>query len=140
MRAVLSASSRFCCCITPPSSNLARCLLTFLWYGACRFQASGFAGQLTQHQYVVGTFSSTQIGHTSCLTRPSPISDGSRPQPKQARLGGSDAFGGAPPSLAAGGAAAAGGGAAAAASVASLSPLSASSASRTSLLPAPRSG
>ena len=26
-----------------------------------------------------------QCGHTSCFTRPSPISDGSRAQPKQAR-------------------------------------------------------
>eukprot|EP00964_Phaeocystis_antarctica_P038485 scaffold22009_cov62-Phaeocystis_antarctica.AAC.2 len=57
----------------------------------------------------------------------------------------SDAGKGAPPSPTAGGAAAAGsaaaaGGAAAAASVASLSAFSAVSASRTSLLPAPRSG
>jgi hypothetical protein len=47
---------------------------------------------LTQHQYVVGTFSLTQIGHTGCFTWSSPISDGSLWQPKQARLGASDAF------------------------------------------------
>eukprot|EP00964_Phaeocystis_antarctica_P052525 scaffold30768_cov68-Phaeocystis_antarctica.AAC.3 len=103
----------------------------------------GFPGQLTQHQYVVGTFSLTQIGQTSCFSRSSPISDGSRAQPKQARLGASDADKGVPPLPAAGGAATAGGVAAAAsaaASVASPSALSAISASRTSLLPAARSG
>eukprot|EP00964_Phaeocystis_antarctica_P003635 scaffold1954_cov63-Phaeocystis_antarctica.AAC.10 len=71
------------------------------------------------------------------------MSDGSLAQPKQARLSASDAEG-APPSSAAGSAVAAGGAAvAAAASVASLSAFSAfsaASASRTSLLPAPRSG
>eukprot|EP00964_Phaeocystis_antarctica_P018235 scaffold10094_cov53-Phaeocystis_antarctica.AAC.3 len=98
-----------------------------------------------QHQYVVGTFSLTQIGQTSCFSRSSPISDGSRAQPKQARLIASDAGKGVPPPTAAGGAAAAGGsaaagGAAAAASVPSLSAFSAVSASRTSLVPAARSG
>eukprot|EP00964_Phaeocystis_antarctica_P058751 scaffold34854_cov68-Phaeocystis_antarctica.AAC.4 len=145
-RAALSAVSRCSCCSTPPSSFTFRCFFTFLWYTACRFQAPGFPGQLTQHQYVVGTFSLTQIGQTSCFSRSSPISDGSLAQPKQARLGASDAFGGAPPSLAAGGttttggAAAAAGGTAAAASLASASAFSAVSASRTSLAPAPRSG
>eukprot|EP00964_Phaeocystis_antarctica_P003049 scaffold1627_cov58-Phaeocystis_antarctica.AAC.3 len=134
-RAASSAISRSRCCVTPPSSVTFRCLFTPLWYTACRFQASGFPGQLTQHQYVVGTFSLTQIGQTSCFSRPSPISDGSRAQPKQARL--NTRFEGAPPSPAAGGAAA--GGAAAAASVASRSAFSAVSASRTSLVPAPRS-
>merc|ERR1740117_208989 len=109
-RAASSAASRSRCCITPPSSVSFRCFFTALWDGACRFQAAGFPGQLTQHQYVVGTFSLTQIGHTSCLTRPSPISDGSRPQPKQARLGASDAGGGVPLTPAAGGKAAAAGG------------------------------
>eukprot|EP00964_Phaeocystis_antarctica_P020115 scaffold11111_cov53-Phaeocystis_antarctica.AAC.2 len=96
-----------------------------------------------RHQYVVGTFSLTQIGHTSCFSRSSPISDGRRAQPKQARLIATPK--GAPPSPAAENAAAAGGaadagGAAAAASLASLSAFSAASASRTSLAPAPRSG
>eukprot|EP00964_Phaeocystis_antarctica_P023269 scaffold13023_cov70-Phaeocystis_antarctica.AAC.2 len=95
--------------------------------------SQGFPGQLTQHQYVVGTFSLTQIGQTSCFSRSSPISDGSRAQPKQARLGASDASGGAPLTSVVGGAAAA-------ASVASRSAFRAVSASRTSLLPAPRSG
>eukprot|EP00964_Phaeocystis_antarctica_P008719 scaffold4722_cov60-Phaeocystis_antarctica.AAC.5 len=137
-----SAASRCLCCITPPSSIAFRCLFTSLWYTVCRFQASGFPGQLTQHQYVVGTLSLTQIGQTSCLTRSSPISDGSRAQPKQARL--IATFDGTPPSSATGstsalaGAAAAGGGAAAA-SVASRSAFSVVSASRTSLVPAPRS-
>eukprot|EP00964_Phaeocystis_antarctica_P074760 scaffold46035_cov65-Phaeocystis_antarctica.AAC.2 len=104
----------------------------------------------TQHQYVVGTFSLTHFGHTGCFTRSSSISDGSLAQPKQARLTASDAGKGAPLSPAAGGAAAAAAAAAAgsaaaaggvaAASVASLSAFSAVSASRTSLLPALRSG
>eukprot|EP00964_Phaeocystis_antarctica_P053276 scaffold31259_cov69-Phaeocystis_antarctica.AAC.2 len=145
MRSCSSATSRCRCCPTPPSSHLFHCPFTSLWYTACRFQAPGFPGQSTQHQYVVGTFSLTQIGQTSCFSRPSPISDGSRAQPKQARLGASDAFEGGPPSSAAGGAAAAdsaaaAGDAAAAASVASLSAFSTVSASRTSLVPAPRSG
>eukprot|EP00964_Phaeocystis_antarctica_P114434 scaffold78388_cov63-Phaeocystis_antarctica.AAC.2 len=38
-RAISSASSRFRCCPTPPSSVLFRCLFTSLWYTACRFQA-----------------------------------------------------------------------------------------------------
>eukprot|EP00964_Phaeocystis_antarctica_P099480 scaffold65324_cov54-Phaeocystis_antarctica.AAC.4 len=59
------------------------------------------------------------------------MSDGSLAQPKQARL--TATFGGASPSSAAAGAAAA-------ASLASISALSTVSASRTSLLPAPRSG
>eukprot|EP00964_Phaeocystis_antarctica_P014228 scaffold7831_cov95-Phaeocystis_antarctica.AAC.4 len=67
------------------------------------------------------------------------MSDGSRAQPKQARLGVSDASGGAPPSSAAGRAAVAGG-VVAAAFLASLSAFSTISASRTSLVPAPRSG
>eukprot|EP00964_Phaeocystis_antarctica_P085142 scaffold53730_cov41-Phaeocystis_antarctica.AAC.1 len=66
-----------------------------------------------------------------CFSRPSSMSDGSLRQPMHARL--SDAFGGAPPSSAAGGAAAAD-------VVASLSAFSAASASRTSLVAAPRSG
>eukprot|EP00964_Phaeocystis_antarctica_P066931 scaffold40501_cov65-Phaeocystis_antarctica.AAC.2 len=145
-RAALSAISRSSCCITPPSSVSVRRFFTTLWYTACRFQAPGFPGQLTQHQYVVGTFSLTQIGQTSCFSRSSPISDGSLAQPKQARLIASDAGKGAPPSSAVGGVAAAGGtssaggGTAAAASVASRSAFSDASASRTSLLPAPRSG
>eukprot|EP00964_Phaeocystis_antarctica_P021259 scaffold11785_cov53-Phaeocystis_antarctica.AAC.3 len=63
------------------------------------------------------------------------MSDGSLAQPKQARL--TAAFEGAPPLTAAGDMAAAGG--AAAASLASLSAFSATSASRTSLVPTPRS-
>eukprot|EP00964_Phaeocystis_antarctica_P060602 scaffold36142_cov59-Phaeocystis_antarctica.AAC.2 len=99
--------------------------------------------ELTQHQYVVGTFSLTQTGQTSCFSRSSPISDGSLAQPKQARL--IAKFDGTQPSSVTGSASAVGGasaagGAAAAASVASRSALSAASASRTSLLPAPRSG
>eukprot|EP00964_Phaeocystis_antarctica_P047133 scaffold27253_cov73-Phaeocystis_antarctica.AAC.1 len=134
-RAALSASSRCRCCITPPSSFLFRRPFTSLWYTACRFQAPGFPGQLTQHQYVVGTFSLTQIGQTSCFSRSSPISDGSLAQPKQARL--IATFDGTPPSSATGSASAVGGaasavGAAAAASVALLSAFSAVSASRTS--------
>eukprot|EP00964_Phaeocystis_antarctica_P095211 scaffold61741_cov63-Phaeocystis_antarctica.AAC.6 len=116
--------------------------------------STGFPGQLTQHQYVVGTFSLTQIGQTSCFSRSSPISDGILAQPKQARLiatfdgtpplsatGGAATVGGAAAAgdvAAAGGVEAAGGGAAAA-SLASLSAFSVVSASRTSLLPAPRS-
>eukprot|EP00964_Phaeocystis_antarctica_P039118 scaffold22373_cov54-Phaeocystis_antarctica.AAC.1 len=97
-RAASSAASRCRCCVTPPSSVLFRCTFTALWYTACRFQAPGFPGQLTQHQYVVGTFSLTHFGHTGCFARSSPISDGSRAQPKQARLGASDVGKGAPPS------------------------------------------
>eukprot|EP00964_Phaeocystis_antarctica_P096333 scaffold62643_cov56-Phaeocystis_antarctica.AAC.3 len=132
-RAVSSAISRFCCCATPPSSDAFSCTFSFLWYTACRFQAPGFPGQLTQHQYVVGTLYLTHFGQTGCLTRSSPISDGSLAQPKQARLGASDAGKGARPSPAAGGAAAA-------VMAASLSAFSAASASRTSLVAAPRSG
>eukprot|EP00964_Phaeocystis_antarctica_P117804 scaffold81623_cov60-Phaeocystis_antarctica.AAC.5 len=150
MRASSSATSRRCCCITPLSSVILRRTFSPLWYTECRFQAPGFPGQLTQHQYVVGTLYLTHFGHTGCFSRSSSISDGIRAQPKQARLGASDAFGGAPPSLAAGGAAdtdaegtppspTAGGGAAVA-SVALLSAFSAVSASRTSLVPAPRAG
>eukprot|EP00964_Phaeocystis_antarctica_P006601 scaffold3576_cov69-Phaeocystis_antarctica.AAC.2 len=135
-RASSSAALRARCCATPPSSVLFRNPFTSLWYTVCRFQAAGFPGQLTQHQYVVGTFSLTQIGQTSCFTRLSPISDGSLAQPKQARLTATPE--GTPPSSAVAGTTAAGG--AAAASVASLSAFSASSASRTSLLPAPRPG
>ena len=79
--------------------------------------AADTAQELPWHKsYVVGTFSLTHIGQTGCFSRPSPISDGSRAQPKQARLGASDAFGGVPPSPTgtADGAAAAGGAAAAA--------------------------
>eukprot|EP00964_Phaeocystis_antarctica_P081012 scaffold50638_cov55-Phaeocystis_antarctica.AAC.1 len=73
------------------------------------------------------------------------MSDGSRAQPKQARLSASEAGKGGLPSPAAGGAAAGGGAVAAGsavvvASVASLSALSAASAARTSLVAAPRSG
>eukprot|EP00964_Phaeocystis_antarctica_P112617 scaffold76746_cov77-Phaeocystis_antarctica.AAC.1 len=114
------------CCTTPPSSIVFRYSFTPLWYTACRFQAPGFPGQLTQHQYVVGTFSLTQIGQTSCFSRPSSISDGSRAQPKQARLSATGK--GAPLTLAEGGAAAA------VDLVASLSTFSAFSASRTSLV------
>eukprot|EP00964_Phaeocystis_antarctica_P152022 scaffold119742_cov39-Phaeocystis_antarctica.AAC.1 len=78
------------------------CAFSPLWYTACRFQAPGFPGQLTQHQYVVGTLYLTHFGHTGCFSRSSPISDGSRAQPKQARL--TATSGGAPPSPAAGGA------------------------------------
>ena len=85
-RAASSAASRCRCCITPPSSDIFRCRLTALCIGVCRFQASGFPGQFTSHQYVVGIFSSRQIGHDGCFSRQSPISDGSRAQPKQARL------------------------------------------------------
>eukprot|EP00964_Phaeocystis_antarctica_P014272 scaffold7868_cov52-Phaeocystis_antarctica.AAC.2 len=67
-----------------------------------------------------------------CFSRPSSMSDGSRKQPMQARL--SAAFEGAQPFSAAGGAAAA------AALAASLSAFSAASATRTSLVAAPRSG
>eukprot|EP00964_Phaeocystis_antarctica_P161078 scaffold133127_cov48-Phaeocystis_antarctica.AAC.2 len=80
-----------------------------------------------------------------CFSRSSPMSDGSLRQPMQARL--SAAFGGAPPSSAAGGttvgsttADSAAGGAAAAALAASISAFSVFSASRTSLVAAPRSG
>eukprot|EP00964_Phaeocystis_antarctica_P142831 scaffold108179_cov66-Phaeocystis_antarctica.AAC.2 len=94
--------------------------------------APGFPGQLTQHQYVVGTLYLRHFGQTGCFSRSSPISDGILAQPKQARLGASDASGGATLSSAAGGAAAT--------SVPSPSAFSAVSASRTSLVPAPRSG
>eukprot|EP00964_Phaeocystis_antarctica_P150821 scaffold118310_cov66-Phaeocystis_antarctica.AAC.7 len=128
-----SAVSRARCCITPPSSVDFRNLFTSLWYTECRFQAPGFPGQSTQHQYVVGTLSLTHFGHTGCLTRPSPMSDGSRAQPKQARLGASDAGKGVvPPSPVVGGEAAA--------SLGSLAAFSAFSASRTSLVFASRSG
>eukprot|EP00964_Phaeocystis_antarctica_P029776 scaffold16795_cov62-Phaeocystis_antarctica.AAC.3 len=66
-----------------------------------------------------------------CFARSSSMSDGSLKQPMQARL--SATFEGVPPSAAAGGAAAA-------ASAASLSAFSTASASRTSLVAAPRSG
>eukprot|EP00964_Phaeocystis_antarctica_P123867 scaffold87558_cov48-Phaeocystis_antarctica.AAC.3 len=89
-RACSSAASRSRCCDTPPSSVLFRYPFTSLWYTACRFQALGFPGQATQHQYVVGTFSLTHFGQTGCFTRSSPISDGILAQPKQARLGASD--------------------------------------------------
>eukprot|EP00964_Phaeocystis_antarctica_P109696 scaffold74140_cov66-Phaeocystis_antarctica.AAC.1 len=70
----------------------------------------------------------SQIG---CFSRPSSMSDGSLAQPMQARL--SATFEGAPPSSTAGGAAVA-------ALAASLSAFSAASATRTSLVAAPRSG
>jgi hypothetical protein len=82
MRAFLSAESH--CCPTPPSSHLFRCRLTSLCTGVCRFQASGFPGQFTSHQYVVGILSSRQIGHTGCFSRPSPISDGNEPAAAEA--------------------------------------------------------
>ena len=54
----------------PAILRLFRCRLTALCTGVCRFQASGFPGQFTSHQYVVGIFSSRQIGHDGCFSRP----------------------------------------------------------------------
>eukprot|EP00964_Phaeocystis_antarctica_P007511 scaffold4072_cov61-Phaeocystis_antarctica.AAC.2 len=107
-RATCSAASRSFCCCTPPSSLSFCTLFSCLWYAACSFQAPGLPGHLTQHQYVVGTFCLTHLGHTGCFSRSSSISDGSLAQPKHARL--SATFGAAPPLLAAGGTAAAAGG------------------------------
>eukprot|EP00964_Phaeocystis_antarctica_P024605 scaffold13784_cov68-Phaeocystis_antarctica.AAC.1 len=73
-----------------------------------------------------------------CFSRSSDMSDGSRKQPMQARLNATGK--GAPPSLATGGTRSLAADWAAAALAASLSALSTVSASRTSLVPAPRSG
>eukprot|EP00964_Phaeocystis_antarctica_P153961 scaffold122436_cov52-Phaeocystis_antarctica.AAC.2 len=107
----------------------------------CSCIAPGFPGQSTPHQYVVSSFSLRHLWHTGCFSRSSSISDGSRPQPTQARL--SAAGEGAPPSSAAGGrpssvadstpSSAAGWAAAVAALAASLSAFSAASASRSDI-------
>eukprot|EP00964_Phaeocystis_antarctica_P033759 scaffold19146_cov53-Phaeocystis_antarctica.AAC.3 len=91
----------------------------------------GSPGNFLPQRYVVGSFSSRHMSQMGCFSRPSPMSDGSRKQPMQARL--SATFEGAPPSSAAGGAAAA-------ALAASPSAFSAFRASRTSLVAAPKSG
>eukprot|EP00964_Phaeocystis_antarctica_P146356 scaffold112610_cov66-Phaeocystis_antarctica.AAC.3 len=103
IQACSSAILRVSCCLTPPTSRIFRPSFTSLWYTACSFQAPGFPGQLTPHQYVVGTLSLTHLWHTECFSRSSSISDGSRAQPKQARL--SAACEGALPSSATDGAA-----------------------------------
>eukprot|EP00964_Phaeocystis_antarctica_P033627 scaffold19060_cov62-Phaeocystis_antarctica.AAC.10 len=69
-----------------PSSCFFRLPFTSLWYTACSFQAPGFPGHFSQHQYVVGTLSLRHFGHTGCFARPSLMSDGSLAQPKQARF------------------------------------------------------
>ena len=86
------ARSRSRCCPTPPSVAF-RIFLTVLCTGACRFQRQG-SGQFTspiRRRYL----EPRQIARWMLL-RPSSISNGSRPQPKPARL--SSTPNGAPPS------------------------------------------
>jgi hypothetical protein len=130
-RACSSAVSRSRCCTTPPSSVIFRCFRSFLWNTPCISQAPGFAGQFLPQRYVVGSFRSRHLSQIGCFSRPSSMSDGSRAQPMQARLSATGK--GVVLLLAAGGGAAA-------ALAASLSAFSAFSASRTSLVAAPRSG